>query len=134
MVEAVARMHARQPSVTQKTFDAIRAVVQNARLAVEAGDLAALGKLLDLNQMLLAGLLVSTQEIEAMCEMARGEGALGAKLTGAGGGGCVVALAETRADADRILAGWARIGRAGFVTEVAAARTPRAGVAEMVHP
>ncbi len=92
MVESVQRQHAQCPAVVDKTFDAIGVVVRNAHLAIEAGDVRAVGKLLDMNQMLLAGLLLSTQEIESMCAMARREGALGAKLTGAGGGGCVIAL------------------------------------------
>ncbi|HEY1956624.1 MAG TPA: mevalonate kinase [Polyangiaceae bacterium] len=129
MVESVARQLKRQPELVRKTFDAIDAVVRNARLAIEAGDVSALGKLLDMNQMLLAGLLLSTQEIEAMCASARAEGALGAKLTGAGGGGCVVALAESRASAERILAAWEREGFTGFVSEVAPARRERARVA-----
>jgi len=120
MVESVARQRDRRPELVQKTFDGVAAVVRNARLALEAGDVVALGKLLDMNQMLLAGLLLSTQEIEAMCAAARGEGALGAKLTGAGGGGCVVALAETRAGAERILAAWKREGFDGFASEVTA--------------
>ncbi len=117
MVESVARQRARQPALVQKTFDGIAAVSRNARLAIQAGDVVALGKLLDMNQMLLAGLLLSTQEIEQMCESARREGALGAKLTGAGGGGCVVALAETRTGAERIVAAWKRDGFEGFVSE-----------------
>ena len=120
MVESVARQRQRRPDLVKKTFDGIDAIVRNARLAIEAGDVSALGKLLDMNQMLLAGLLLSTQEIEAMCAAARAEGALGAKLTGAGGGGCVVALAESRAAAERIVAAWAREGFEGFVSEVAA--------------
>ena len=120
MVESVARQRQRRPDLVKKTFDGIDAIVRNARLAIEAGDVGALGKLLDMNQMLLAGLLLSTQEIETMCAAARAEGALGAKLTGAGGGGCVVALAESRAAAERIVAAWAREGFSGFVSEVAA--------------
>ena len=49
---------------------------------------------LDLNQMVLAGLGVSTEELERMCAVAREHGALGAKLTGAGGGGCMIALVD----------------------------------------
>lgn len=119
MVESVARQRERRPEVVQKTFDGIAALTRNARLALEAGDVRALGKLLDMNQMLLAGLLLSTQEIEAMCAAARTEGALGAKVTGAGGGGCVIALADTRATAERILKAWGRDGFDGFVTDVA---------------
>ena len=94
MVSEVARLRERRPVVVQKTFDGIGALVKNARLCLEAGDLPGLGKLMDLNQMLLAGLMVSTEGIERACDIARKAGALGAKLTGAGGGGAVVALAD----------------------------------------
>ncbi|HSQ64457.1 MAG TPA: mevalonate kinase [Polyangiaceae bacterium] len=120
MVEAVARQRAQRPAIVDKTFEGIGAVVSNARLAIEAGDRGALGKLLDLNQMLLAGLLLSTQEIEAMCSSAREAGALGAKLTGAGGGGCVIALVESRPGAERVLSAWKGLSFEGFVAELRA--------------
>jgi mevalonate kinase len=94
MVESVARLRGRRPEIVGKAFEGIRALVSNARLCIEAGDLPGLGKLMDLNQMLLSGLMVSTESIENACELARSAGALGAKLTGAGGGGAVVALAD----------------------------------------
>lgn len=118
MVEVVADLRARRPETTQKTFAAIEALVRNARLAVEAGDLRAIGQLLDLNQMLLSGLFVSTREIEEMCAAARGAGALGAKLTGAGGGGCVVALVEDARAGEAVLAAWEKDGFAAFATTV----------------
>lgn len=117
MVESVARQRERSPDLVRKTFEGITAISRNARLAIEAGDVVALGKLLDMNQMLLAGLLLSTQEIETLCMCAREAGALGSKLTGAGGGGCVVALAESHASAEAIVAAWKEEGFAGFVTE-----------------
>jgi mevalonate kinase len=94
MVSEVARLRERRPVVVEKAFEGIAALVKNARLCLEAGDLPGLGKLMDLNQMLLAGLMVSTEGIERACDVARRAGALGAKLTGAGGGGVVVALAD----------------------------------------
>jgi mevalonate kinase len=76
----------------------------------------ALGKLLDLNQMLLAGLMLSTDAIERMREVAKDAGSLGAKLTGSGGGGSVIALARSKADAERIAAAWRDAGFDGFAT------------------
>src|SRR5262249_44325753 len=87
MVDAGARLKERRPDVVAKAFEGIGALVRNARLAIEAGDFLALGRLMDLNQMLLSGLFVSGEEIERMCDLARSAGARGAKLTGAGGGG-----------------------------------------------
>jgi mevalonate kinase len=126
MVEAVARLRERRPDVVQKTFDGIRSLVRNARLAIEAGDRFALGRLMDLNQMLLSGLFVSTEEIERLCGLARDKGALGAKLTGAGGGGCVVALVNGTSGAEAVLEAWRGAGFQGFATRVASARHPEA--------
>jgi len=114
MVEHVARLRERRPDLVEKSFDGIRSLVNNARLALEANDVVGLGRLMDLNQMLLSGLMLSTEEIEAMCRIAREAGALGAKLTGSGGGGCVVALVEN--DAEPVLAGWDKAGFRSFST------------------
>lgn len=54
-----------------------------------------LGRLMDFNHGLLSALGVSARSLDQMVWAAREAGAYGAKLTGAGGGGCVVALDET---------------------------------------
>ncbi|WP_434521724.1 mevalonate kinase [Halorubrum sp. AS12] len=59
--------------------------------------LAELGDLMDFNHGLLAALGVSARSLDAMVWAARDAGAHGAKLTGAGGGGCIVALDESDA-------------------------------------
>jgi mevalonate kinase len=125
MVDGVARLRERRPEIAQKSFEGIRALVQNARLAIEAGDKFALGRLMDLNQMILSGLFVSSEEIERMCSLARDKGAFGAKLTGAGGGGSVVALAQSAAGAEKIIEAWRAAGFDGFVARVAASDAPR---------
>ncbi len=71
-----------------------RELVAAAERSVQGGDLGTLGLLLDFNHGLLAGMGMSTPALDAACSAARAAGALGAKLTGAGGGGCVIALAE----------------------------------------
>ena len=100
MVEDVARLKSRNPTQFDKTLEAIAALVENATLLLRSGDLSAVGKLLDLNHMLLAGWMLSTKDLENACRLARSAGALGAKLTGAGGGGCVIALAGEAHDED----------------------------------
>lgn len=119
MVEAVARLRARKPETVEKAFEGVRVLVNAARAAIEAGDRAALGRLMDLNQTLLGGLFVSTPEIERLCTLARDAGALGAKLTGAGGGGSVVALVPTQTVAEAVLKAWDAAGFQGFSTQVA---------------
>jgi mevalonate kinase len=92
MVEQVARLRERAPENFAQTLGAFEALVRNGLRAIEDGELVVLGQLFDLAQRLLASWLVSTDVLEAMCGEARRAGALGAKLTGAGGGGCMIAL------------------------------------------
>jgi mevalonate kinase len=75
-------------------FDAVAAVAERGAHAAGAGDLPALGRAMDDNQALLERLGVSSDEIAALVGAARRAGALGAKLTGGGAGGAVIALAE----------------------------------------
>jgi len=91
-VELIASQHAKDPVLVKRSIDAITSIVGNAVLAIEAGDMRALGDLMNMNQLVLSGLFVSTSELEDLCALARSAGALGAKLTGGGGGGCVIAL------------------------------------------
>jgi galactokinase len=96
-------------------------VSENARVleaarALETGDVAALGPLLSASHASLRDdFEVSTPELDALVEALQEAGAIGARLTGAGFGGCVVGLAS-RDDADVIVesaAGhyWAQTGR-----------------------
>lgn len=114
-VSEVARQHAKDPERMEKQFDAIASIVRNGRLAIEAADLRALGQLLDMNQSLLAGMLISTATLEEMIGAARSAGALGAKLTGGGGGGCMIALVDGESGASRVRAAIEALGKRAFV-------------------
>jgi mevalonate kinase len=118
MVEGVARLRERRAEIVDKALEGIRALVQNAKLCLEAGDLPGLGSLMNYNQMLLSGLFVSTEGIEHCCALAREAGALGAKLTGAGGGGAVIALCD--GDSAPVLAAWRAAGIECFGSTVRA--------------
>jgi mevalonate kinase len=104
--------------VVEKAWAGIRSLTANGKLCIEGGDYAALGQLMDLNQMILSGLMLSTPEIEELCGAARSHGAHGAKLTGAGGGGAVLALAPSAATAESIVVAWQALGYLGFATVV----------------
>jgi len=77
------------------TVAAIGDIVRNGEEVLAAGDLEELGRLMDFNHGLLSALGVSSRSLDAMVWAARNGDAHGAKLTGAGGGGCIVALDET---------------------------------------
>ena len=93
------------------------------------GDIDSLGRLFDLAHGLLAGLRLSTPELERLVHGARAAGAIGAKLTGAGGGGAVIALAPSHRN--DVLARWRATASTGWWRWWAAmseARPPAAGV------
>jgi len=102
-------------------FDAVAAVAERGAQAMVAGDLAALGLAFDDNQALLETLGVSSDEVATLVVAARRAGALGAKLTGGGAGGAVIALAsDPAALAARLRAdGWTAL-----VTQIGAAPAP----------
>jgi mevalonate kinase len=77
------------------TVGAIGDVVRQGERALAEDDVAQVGRLMDFDHGLLSALGVSARSLDAMVWAAREAGADGAKLTGAGGGGCVVALGET---------------------------------------
>ena len=117
MVASVARQLEDDPKRVNKAFEAIEVLVRNARLAIEAGDHIALGQLLDLNHSILSSLMLCTSKLDEMCQTARAAGALGAKMTGAGGGGCMFALAPKE---DQALHLCEVLGPEAFLAEVSA--------------
>lgn len=121
MLDLVARQHERAPERVTRVMDGIDALLGSARLAIEHGRLAELGALLDMNHSLLASLMLSTERIETLRGIARDAGALGSKLTGAGGGGAVLVLAADSEHAARLLKRFRDAGAEAFVTLAGAA-------------
>jgi mevalonate kinase len=103
--EQVARCRQRLeqlPSVVRPVLIAIGQAVEAGVHAIEHGDLDTLGVLFDVAHGLLGALDVSSPALDRMAADARAAGARGAKLTGAGRGGCLLALAGD--DPDRLAA------------------------------
>src|SRR5439155_21931411 len=92
-VSRLRERHARRPELYGRLFELAGHVVRAGREALLAGDWESLGTLMDTAQGLLNAFGVSTPALEHMLAIARGAGALGAKLSGAGGGGVIIALA-----------------------------------------
>ncbi|KAL7465068.1 hypothetical protein ACHAXS_005402 [Conticribra weissflogii] len=70
-------------------------LVEEGQNAIETGDLTELGKLMDKNHELLQELTVSCKELDNLVVAARDAGALGAKMSGTGRGGLMIALTPT---------------------------------------
>ena len=91
-VGALHKLHKANPARWEKVFDRVGEIVWDARQAIERGDIPDLGKLMDANQALLQEMTVSSAELDTLIETARKSGALGAKLSGGGRGGNMIAL------------------------------------------
>ena len=84
--------------------------------ALAAGDIPALGRMFNLAHGLLTGIGVSCPELDDMVHLARLAGAWGAKLTGAGGGGAVIAIPGEHGE--EVLRRWRAKGYYGFTTTI----------------
>ncbi|HQZ22155.1 MAG TPA: mevalonate kinase [Thermoflexales bacterium] len=102
------------PAQYNALFDEIGDVVARARDALTAHDAPALGRLMNRNHALLQALGVSCPELDDLCEAARAAGALGAKLSGGGQGGNMIALARDADHARALRAEFARLNVRAF--------------------
>ncbi len=92
-VAALRERQVQWPRRYARLFTEIGHLAREGADAVRKGDLESLGDLMNLNQGLLSALQLSSDRIDAMTRHLRAHGALGAKLTGAGGdGGAVIGL------------------------------------------
>lgn len=96
MVARVARLRERFPNIIEEVMSLIGRVTEEAEKALKNGDLVTLGTLMNINNGLLDALGVSNKRLNELVYAARWAGALGSKLTGAGGGGAVIALSPGR--------------------------------------
>lgn len=92
MVEGVAERKKANPAKYNPLFKQAESLAVAGHKALEAGDLKKVGDLMNENHRILQEIGVSSKELDLLVDIARKQGAFGAKLTGGGGGGCMVAL------------------------------------------
>jgi mevalonate kinase len=92
VVEDVRKKKEKEPEKVERIFTAITKIVLDAKKEIQEKDWERLGVLMNFNQEYLRDLGVSTEKLEAMIFAAKKAGAYGAKLSGAGGGDCMIAL------------------------------------------
>ncbi|MBE9548723.1 MAG: hydroxymethylglutaryl-CoA reductase, degradative [Proteobacteria bacterium] len=92
MVSQVRKGWTNNPELYNRVFNEIDQLTLSAREAIISGDMPSLGNLMNFCQGQLNALQTSSWELEEMIQISRRHGALGAKLTGAGGGGSIIAL------------------------------------------
>ncbi|MBM3382837.1 MAG: mevalonate kinase [Betaproteobacteria bacterium] len=92
MVQKVAHLRETQRESVESTFMLIGELSERVIASLERGDLLGLGESLNAAHMALQSLQVSTQKLDACVAELRKCGALGAKLTGGGGGGLALGI------------------------------------------
>jgi len=115
LVAGVAELCASTPA-THRLLDTMGDLARAGMDALAAGDITALARLFNMAHGLLSGVGVSTPALDELVHTARAAGALGAKLTGAGGGGAVIAIAAEHSD--EVLRKWRAKGYYGFTTTI----------------
>ncbi|MCK4884602.1 mevalonate kinase [Candidatus Bathyarchaeota archaeon] len=92
MVAGVAERKKQNPEKYGAIFRQAENLAHKGRKALEEFDLRKVGELMNENHRLLQEIEVSCKELDYLVDLARKEGAFGAKMTGGGGGGCMLAL------------------------------------------
>ncbi|MBU1085204.1 MAG: mevalonate kinase [Candidatus Beckwithbacteria bacterium] len=92
LVRQVGEMKRQHSNRVKKWFDEITLIVEEAKVSLESRDWERVGELMNKNQEILHRLGVSSVELDRLIKASREAGAFGAKLSGAGGGDCMIAV------------------------------------------
>ncbi len=103
-------------SFAKELIGEIEELVIDGKMALEEKDFVGLGEIMNKNQRILHTLGASSKEIEKLINVALKAGAYGAKLTGAGGGGSIIALTDSPEKVARAIEN--RKGKA-YITSIA---------------
>lgn len=98
LVESVRLKMESHPQVMIPILNSIEALTNGAREAMIMEDHKMIGEFMNINHGLLDAIGVNTEELSKMVFVARKSGAMGSKLTGAGGGGSIIAYCPGRVD------------------------------------
>ncbi len=93
LIRMVESLRSQNPEKINGIFSQVGKLVESAREAIAEGNWPVVGKLMTQNQQLLRQLQVSSVLLDGLIAAATQSGASGAKLSGAGGGDCMVAIA-----------------------------------------
>jgi mevalonate kinase len=116
----VRRQYNEQPAKFSHIFDACGRIAKAARQAIEIGDTKLVGKLMTENHAWLQKMTVSSPELDTLVDAALHAGALGAKLSGAGRGGNMIALVNDDAGETAVRDALQKAGATAIITTILA--------------
>jgi mevalonate kinase len=118
VVDGVKARRAADPKKFERIFVEAEKIVRDSRKALEAGDVERVGELMDQNHELLVEIGVSGEKLDQLVGIAKREGALGAKITGTGVGGYMVALTPGKDLQERVAKAMEKAGFAVLRTSI----------------
>ncbi len=118
VVADVRRLKEANPEKFEKIFSEYKILSNNARNALLEGDIKALGNLMNQNHKLLQEITVSGDINDKLVNIALKNGAIGAKMTGTGRGGLVIALAENEELQEKIAIAIEKEGYSAWNTKI----------------
>ena len=118
MVNQVREQAEKYPKWYKQIFKQMDELAIASKEAIESRDLDELGMIMNMNHGFLNILGVSCPEVEELVEIARQNGALGAKLTGGGGGGAMIALCDSEKTQNKIQKEMHQAGYDALITEI----------------
>ena len=116
LVRKVNNLYKKYPKVVNQIFDNMAQITKRAKREAIKQNYKALGELMNINQGLLDSLGVSTSELSRLNLAARNAGAYGAKLSGAGGGDCMIALVG-KTEKNRVIEAMEKNGKSVLLVE-----------------
>ena len=119
--EVVAEVRNWKNSHEQEFDSACKEYLKVYRLAKEAlykGDVQKIGEAMNYNHSLLKRVGVSNEKIEQIIDTCESEGVLGAKLTGAGKGGMVIALCHNQEKIRKIAGIFESVGHKAYIVNI----------------
>ncbi|KAA2279731.1 mevalonate kinase [Candidatus Nitrosocosmicus agrestis] len=98
MIQKVSKIKENNPTMFSEVCDSYSVIYQEGLKCLQENNLERLGILLSKNHALLSKLSVSNNIIEKIVDICQSHGAFGTKITGAGGGGCIISLIDKKKD------------------------------------
>ena len=102
VVADVRRLKDENPNKFEKIFKEYKEIADKAKMALLEGNIISIGNLMNQNHKLLQEITVSGEINDKLVQIALKNGAIGAKMTGTGRGGLVIALAENKEIQEKI--------------------------------
>lgn len=118
LVSSVKNLKERNEQEFSRWMEQAHSICSRARSAIQAGDIRQVGALMNENQVLLSKIGVSHVVADRLIEIALKNGALGAKVTGAGGGGAIIALTADKSHRSAIAGSIREAGYNAFEAKI----------------